>query len=62
MAALRQKIDDTVASPGPDDQTETQLHTLAFQFRSIIDRDLTRAGVVARGSVHEHEQSAPTGS
>lgn len=62
IAALRQKIADTVASAAPDDQIDAGLHTLALQFKSIIDQDLTQAGVAARGSIHEHQESAPAGS
>jgi hypothetical protein len=62
IAALRQKVADTVTSPARDGQIDTRLQTLALQFRSLVDQDLTRAGVAARRSVHEREESAPTGS
>jgi putative peptide zinc metalloprotease protein len=62
IAELRQQIADTVDSGAADDQKDNQLQTLALQFKSIIDQDLERAGVPARRSVHEREQSTPTGS
>jgi hypothetical protein len=62
MAGLGQTIADTVASAAPDGEIDTRLHGLALQFKSIIDQDLTRAGVAARGSIHEREDSAPAGS
>ena len=62
LALLRETIADTIASAAPDDQIDARLNSLALQFKSIIDQDLTQAGVAARGSVHEHDESTPAGS
>jgi hypothetical protein len=59
IAQLRQQLASETASGLPDEQINTDLWKLAYQFKAIIDRGVQQAGIGAQGTANERVDSAP---